>query len=82
MVKDLLEEADYDRFLEKFQSKKHVAPQFYCSLSDIESMGFGFHELLAFQILDKFVSLKDKYDESQIKVFFYCNAQRQDGVSL
>jgi len=45
-------------------------------------MGFGFHELLAFQILDKFVSLKDKYDESQIKVFFYCNAQRQDGVSL
>lgn len=51
------------------------------SLSDTQSMGFGFHELLAFQKLDRFVSLKDKFDESHIKAF-YCNAQRQDGVSF
>lgn len=37
--------------------------------------------MLAFQKLDKFVSLKDNYDESQIKAF-YCNSQRQEGVSF
>jgi len=40
LVQDLLEEANYDRYIEKFQSEKHVAPQFYSSLSDVESTGF------------------------------------------
>jgi len=42
---------------------------------------FNFHELLSFQNLGSFVGLKKGYDESQIKAF-YCNAQRQDGVSF
>jgi len=74
LVQDLLLDEDYDRYIEKFQSKKYVSPQFYCSLWDIKSMGFNFHELLSFQNLGSFVQLKKGYDESQIKAF-YCNAQ-------
>jgi len=81
LVQDLLNDENYDKYIEKFQSQKGVSPQFYCSLSDIESMGLGFHEMLGFQKLGKFVGLKDGYDESQIKTF-YCNAQRQDGASF
>jgi len=44
-------------------------------------MGFGFHEMLGFQNLGTFVKLKDDYDESQVKAF-YCNEQRQDGLSF
>jgi len=72
---------DYDSYIEKFQQQKDVSPHFYYSLSDIQSMGLGFHSLLVFQKMDKFVGLKDSYDESQVKAFF-CNAQRQDGVSF
>lgn len=68
-------------YIEKFESKKDVSPQFYCSLWDIESMGFDFHDVHLFQNLGSFVELKKGYDESQIKAF-YCNAQRQDGVSF
>lgn len=81
MVQDLFLDEDYDMYIEKFESKKNVSPQFYCSLWDIESMGFDFHELLNFQNLGSFVELKKWYDESQIKAF-YCNAQRQDNVSF
>jgi len=44
-------------------------------------MDFGFHGFLSFQNLGTFVELKRGYNESQIKAF-YCNAQRQDGVSI
>ena len=81
MVQDLLNDEDYDKYIKKFHSQKGVSPQFYFSSSDIESMGLRFHEMLGFQKLDMFVGLKDDYDESQIKAF-YCNAQRQDGVSF
>jgi len=81
LIQDLLLDKDYDRYIEKFQSKKDVSPQFYCSLWDIECMDFDFHEFLSFQNLCTFVGLKKGYDESQIKAF-YCNAQRQDGVSF
>jgi len=49
---------------QSFRNKKSVSLQFYCSLSDIKSMGFEFHELLSFQKLDNFVGLKESYDES------------------
>lgn len=35
LAQDLLHAEDYDRYIEKFQSKKDVSPQFYCSLWDI-----------------------------------------------
>ena len=81
LVQDLLLDEDYDRYIEKFQSKKDVSPQFYYLLWDIKSRGFDFHELFRFQNLGSFVELKKGHDESQIKAF-YCNAQRQDGVSF
>ena len=81
LVQDLLLDEYYDRYIEKFQPKKDVSPQLYFSLWDIKYIGFDFHELLSFQNLGLFVQLKKGCDESQIKAF-YCNAQRQDGVSF
>jgi hypothetical protein len=71
LVQDLLSDEDYDRYIKKFQSQKGISPQFYCSLWDIESMGLGFHELHGLKNLGTFVELKDDYDESQIKAFYY-----------
>jgi len=81
LVQDLFLDEDYDRYIEKFQSKKDVSPQFYCSLWNIESMGFDFHKFLTFLNFGSFVELKKGYDESEIKAF-YCNAQTQDSVSF
>jgi len=81
LVHELLLDEDYNRYLQKFHSR-FLANQFYCDVSDIGSMGFGFHELLDFQKLNRIVSFKDTFDENQVKEF-HCNAKRQDdGMSL
>jgi len=36
LVQDLLLDKDYDMYIEKFQSKKDVAPRFNFSLSEIQ----------------------------------------------
>lgn len=73
LVQELLNDENYDKYIERIQSQKGVSPQFYCSLSDIESMSLGFHEMLAFQKLGKFVGLKDGYDESHKRLFIVLN---------
>jgi len=77
LVEDLLLEEDYDRYLNKYHSGKFVVSQYYCNVSYIDKLGFGFQRLLEFQKLSGFLNLKDSYDSSQIK-YFYCNVERQD----
>jgi len=69
LVEDLLLDEDYDRYLNMYHSTKLVASQFYCNISDIDKLGFGFQNLLEFQKLGGFLNLKDSYDSSQIKAF-------------
>lgn len=54
-----------------------MGSQFNHVVRHIAQMNFRFHELLEFLKLGRFVSLKDTYDEQQIKSF-YCNAKRED----
>jgi len=63
LVQDLLNDEEYDKYNEKFQSQKGVSSQFNWSLWDNEFIGFGFYEMLGFKKLGTFVELKDDYDD-------------------
>jgi hypothetical protein len=82
LVEELLLVNDYDRYINEFHNSRLTSSQFFCDIDAIDSLGFGFKDLLVYQNLGTFLGLKNSYDSSQIKAF-YCVAERQqDNVSL
>jgi len=82
LVEDMLLANDYDKYINQFHNSRLISSQYFCDIDAIDSLGFGFKELLVYQNLGTFLGLKKSYDSSQIKAF-YCVAERQqDNVSF
>jgi len=82
MVEDLLPVEEYDRYITSYHSLRFTPSQFFCDINEIERLGFGFKDLLVHQNLGRFLGLRNSYESSQVKAFYYVAERSDDGVGF